>query len=289
MRLARSIAREEMAAGSISSPGVSKPPASEVKSTAGSMSGNTMSSTSSPKTCCMALGRTISKLLRAASKRDVSPPMPGILLLALSWYMERIKEAGPSLAHSSRSTTTNGSRHFSWTAEEKEVPRRTRLQIAPAARPQSRQFSGFSWRPRAPASSSWKGARFSLNVGKLTPAKHKFPSALSASSAGLCNVKPWNICSSASSMPCPPSSFWEASCAWFSSPGGKRFSFVSCVTTSRRSRRCGSGLRPANSAMALALMDLCDHSRSSSRTAWRHVMQESNGHTCLTAGAVSAQ
>mmetsp|Transcript_73160 Transcript_73160/g.190932 ORF Transcript_73160/g.190932 Transcript_73160/m.190932 type:complete len:359 (+) Transcript_73160:562-1638(+) len=80
-----------------------------------------------------------------------------------------------------------------------------------------------------------------------------------------------------------------ASFVILSKPGGSTFSFASEVAASTRSRRLGAGLRPANSARALALMERCDHSSSSSRTMCLHGSAAISGHACLIAGAVSAQ
>mmetsp|Transcript_33442 Transcript_33442/g.104190 ORF Transcript_33442/g.104190 Transcript_33442/m.104190 type:complete len:331 (-) Transcript_33442:429-1421(-) len=152
--LASSAAREEIRAGSTSSSCESRLPGSAARSASGSISGSTRSRTPSANTRCMALGRTTSRLARAANNRDVAPA-PGIgPLTPPSRYMESSSEAGPSSAHSPRSAATNGSRHFSSTAAAKELPSRTTLQAAPAARPQSRQFIGRSCRPSASTSSS---------------------------------------------------------------------------------------------------------------------------------------
>mmetsp|Transcript_84445 Transcript_84445/g.217491 ORF Transcript_84445/g.217491 Transcript_84445/m.217491 type:complete len:274 (+) Transcript_84445:839-1660(+) len=208
-----------------------------------SMRGTVRSRAPSSRACAAQAGRTTSKLTRAPSSRAVEPcmgrpPPPGVL--PCNW---RSMAVGPvSSLHSSRSAWMRGARACSCIACANSGPRRTTLQRAPAARPQSRQLAGFNWRLRPVMMTSRSGDILSLKAALAWPAKQMLPSELTASSAGLCACRPSSTLSSASSMLRSPRSTSDAACfALASKPGGRMFSLVSRVAASRRSRMCGSG------------------------------------------------
>mmetsp|Transcript_62223 Transcript_62223/g.161415 ORF Transcript_62223/g.161415 Transcript_62223/m.161415 type:complete len:426 (-) Transcript_62223:183-1460(-) len=286
------------------------PGATHAEAFSTSITGTATSSKPKSSSCCAEPGRTVSKLTKAASNFAADPSMPGILapgicaspppLAARKACISGVAERGwlpPSEVSasptSSRKAVTRGFVHSSSTAVAKASPNRSKLQTAPADRPQSLQFMGFSCRASAGTNATLKGAITSRKAGILCPGKHMFPRMLTASSAGLLLERPTTISSNKlSSASAPPASApkrSDACLARSSNPGGSIFSFDSVVTASMRSLRCGSGCLAANSAMAFALIVRCDHSNNSSSTGWRHSSQASSGHTCLTAGAVSAQ
>mmetsp|Transcript_114966 Transcript_114966/g.330176 ORF Transcript_114966/g.330176 Transcript_114966/m.330176 type:complete len:528 (-) Transcript_114966:884-2467(-) len=225
--------------------------------------------------------------------------MPGTLPPSISlgkppWRKVRSSGAdaapSPPSPNSARNAVAKGWVHSLSTASAKASPSRRRLQTAPAARPHKRQFMGLICRASAGTNSAMNGAMRSRKAGSPWPVTQRFPKMLKASSAGLLLERPEMISSKAPSRPpAPASKRCAAILARSSKPGGSMFSLVSFATASTRSLRCGSGWRAAKSAIVRALIARWDHSRSNSSTPWRHSSDDMRGHTCLTAGAVSAQ
>mmetsp|Transcript_33881 Transcript_33881/g.107610 ORF Transcript_33881/g.107610 Transcript_33881/m.107610 type:complete len:326 (-) Transcript_33881:602-1579(-) len=250
--LARSAARLESVAGPRSP---SAAPPSAGISASGLINGKTRSSTPSCNTAGMAVGRTTRRFTRAPSN-CAEEPARGRKPLDPPWQRPRSIEAGPSCLHSSRSAVTMASRHSSCTVQAKASPRRKTLQRAPAARLQSRQFAGCRCLRNEATSSPCSGASCSLKAGTLCPARHRFPSVLAASSVGVNTERPLSISSMAASMPFSSPSKCREACSMHSwSWGGRPLLPASSRSTSMSNRRCGSGYRPANSAIAFALMD----------------------------------
>mmetsp|Transcript_98712 Transcript_98712/g.274740 ORF Transcript_98712/g.274740 Transcript_98712/m.274740 type:complete len:217 (-) Transcript_98712:626-1276(-) len=216
------------------------------------MKGTARSGTPSAKSPCADAGRTEMRLISAAMSRTAALSMPGTrppgsCVAAAPWRNSRAMDAdesGPASPSSSRKASTRGVVQHLSTSSAKASPKRNKLQMAPAERPQRRQFDGFTCRASAATNVSRNAAIFSRNAGRLCPARATFPKVLTASSAALLLERPASISSRAPSRavdaelgPKRCAARWARS----SKPGGSMFSFDSFATASTSSRKCGSG------------------------------------------------